>query len=206
MFPNVHRKRNWSLKFLISLVYDSYKGSSLKGRTVWSSVAIVMFVCGVALSYNLIKWRDAFLVGSFLWVTIIDFDRFEIPDGATLFLAGGGMLFTWLLAPDLLLPHLLAALAWSGLFASVLLLHRRARGIDGLGWGDVKLIFGIALWLGWDGTVLCVLAAALTGAGTQVALAAAGRQRADAPVPGAIAFGPFLCLSAGAIWLAGAGA
>ena len=151
-------------------------------------------------------WREPTFGILLLWIALTDFRCFEIPDGASVLLAGGGALSTWLVAPDLLLPHLLAALAWCGLFASVLLLHRRARGIDGLGWGDVKLIFGIALWLGWDGTVLCVLSAALTGAGTQVALAAAGRQRTDAPVPGAIAFGPFLCLSAGAIWLLGAGA
>ena len=88
-----------------------------------------------------------------LWITLSDLRRFEIPDGASVLLAGDGALSTWLLTPDLLLPHLLAALASSGLFASVLLLHRRARGMDGLGWGDVKLIFGIALWLGWDGPV-----------------------------------------------------
>ena len=151
-------------------------------------------------------WQTVTLFLPLLWATLSDLRRFEIPDGASLLLAGGGALSTWLLAPGLFLPHFLAALAWSALFASVLLLHRRARGLEGLGWGDVKLIFGIALWLGWDGTVLCVLVAALAGAGTQVALAAAGRQRADAPVPGAIAFGPFLCLSAGTIWLLGAGA
>ena len=70
-----------------------------------------------------------------LWITLSDLRRFEIPDGASVLLAGDGALSTWLLTPDLLLPHLLAALAWSGLFASVLLLHRRARGMDGLGWG-----------------------------------------------------------------------
>ena len=92
------------------------------------------------VNYHNVDWSNVLFAFLLLWITLSDLRRFEIPDGANLLFAGGGALSTWLIAPDLLLSHLLATLAGSGLFASVLLLHRRARGIEGLGWGDVKLL------------------------------------------------------------------
>ena len=143
------------------------------------------------------------VLGCLVQVASIDLQSFEVPSATVLLLAISGVILTWRVAPDLLVLHLLAAFAWSALFAMVLRGHRHLRGTDGLGWGDVKLIFGIALWLGWSGTVWCVLAAALSGAAVQAVRLVRGHERANASVPGALPFAPFLCLGAAGVWVPG---
>ena len=134
---------------------------------------------------------------------------FAEPD-ARLWLALYGLLLLTLALIDLdtlLLPDLLSGalfvsgvsfaaalgLGWeSRLFAAVLIVaalellrlgHRRWRGAEGLGQGDVLLMGGVTAWIGLEAAI----AALLLGAGLQLALSAT---RPQTPLP----FGPALAI------------
>ena len=142
------------------------------------------------------------LAGPLVWASAADFERREIPDAAAALLLAGGLAAAWAAAPALALAHLAAAAAWAAAFLALAALYRRLRGFDGLGQGDATLIAGIAAWIGFEGTVAAVLAGALSGIALILALRLTSRGEA-ALLTSSVAFGPFLCLPAWAIWLAG---
>lgn len=142
-----------------------------------------------------------FVLGALLiWISVIDVERFEIPDLASGLLFASGLIFQRYYGHDLA-AYLAGAVLWSALFWIVGIGYARLRGWDGLGFGDVKLIAGIAMWLGFTQTTTVVFASALTGILVIVgAKLVRGGSMADIGTT-AVAFGPFLCLSAWVIWL-----
>ena len=164
----------------------------------------ILFYAGFAL------WRSVFLplplvqtcvLGIlFIWISIVDVERKEIPDTASLLLALTGLVFAYEANLNLL-DHVLAGILWSSLFLGIGIGYSRLRGWQGLGFGDVKLMVGIGLWLGLAGATLAVFAAAMAAIGTIVAAKLAGRETFAGIGTTAVAFGPFLCLSAWVIWL-----
>ena len=77
-------------------------------------------------------------------------------------------------------------------------------GRDALGLGDVKLMAGVGAWLGIVAPIHVVLLSSVAALGTMIVVTATrGRSVRDLPGTG-IAFGPFICLSAWAIWVWGA--
>jgi leader peptidase (prepilin peptidase)/N-methyltransferase len=106
-----------------------------------------------------------------------------LPVPGALVQAGTGVLVA------VLLPLLAMAVFWCR--------HRCA----GLGWGDVKLLAGMGVWLGVQGVVLALLLACVSG--VCYALVGWWRNRACGPSPGLVAypFGPFLAAAAGAMLL-----
>jgi len=127
-----------------------------------------------------------------LIIFIIDLKSYFIPDWAT------ALLF-WLVIGYRLLLVVMGIyqpidLAWS-LFGSLLLmlfflslwLITKKRGF---GFGDVKLIFPLALLMGWPDMWVGVWLAFVIGATVGVALLIAGRKRLGQAVP----FGPFLVI------------
>ena len=140
------------------------------------------------------------LASLMIWSSVVDIERMEIPDMASLALCITGVLFCYLDSHDII-THLLAAVIWAGLFCGVGLGYNRWRGWDGLGFGDVKLIAGLALWLGFADTTQAVFAAALAGIiVVLIGSSRSGRSFSDIGQT-AVAFGPFLCLSAWVTWL-----
>lgn len=79
-----------------------------------------------------------------------------------------------------------------GAVASVvvmLVIYWVSRG--GMGFGDVKLVFVLGVWLGLEQSLLCLLLAFIVGGGVGVILLLTGiKSRKDA-----IPFGPYLCAS-----------
>lgn len=88
--------------------------------------------------------------------------------------------------------------AGSGLIAALLffILWYLTRG-KGLGFGDVKLVFLLGLFLGYPGTIIALYIAFLTGAGVGVILMLAREKTLKSK----IAFGPFLIAGAVGSWL-----
>ena len=82
--------------------------------------------------------------------------------------------------------------AVQGAMASVvimLVIYWASRG--GMGFGDVKLVFVLGVWLGLEQSLLCLLLAFILGGVVGVILLLTGlKNRKDA-----IPFGPYLCVS-----------
>jgi leader peptidase (prepilin peptidase)/N-methyltransferase len=145
-------------------------------------------------------WLD-FLLGCWLlalgW---IDLRRWLLPDALTLPLILVGFLAAWLVGPATLLDSALGAgCGYLGLRA-VAAIFRRARGLEGIGGGDMKLLGAAGAWVGLSGLPSVLLGAA--GAALLVAggLALAGI-RLDRHT--ALPFGPFLGLAIWLVWLLG---
>ena len=138
-----------------------------------------------------------------IWVSGVDIERFEIPDAASavLFIGGLGYVAVW---PGVQVwLHLLAAILWPLVFWLVGVLYLRWRGVHGLGFGDVKLMAGIALWVGLHGAILVVLAASLSAIAVLLAFMVLQHGKIEELGKSAVAFAPFLCLSTWVVWLQG---
>jgi leader peptidase (prepilin peptidase) / N-methyltransferase len=70
---------------------------------------------------------------------------------------------------------------------------------EALGGGDIKLMAGVGLWLGWRGVFFTLFGGSLLGTLWTAALLARGRFRRGSYLP----FGPFLAAAAWACWLLG---
>ena len=141
------------------------------------------------------------LAGLVAIVAAVDRRLYIIPDTASLGLAVTGLaLVLWEAPPGDWTTPLAEAVAralLAGLvFWSLRALHRAARGVEGLGLGDVKLAAAGAPWLAWT-SLVPVLELAVVAALIAVVIDARARRtgpRLDDMVP----FGVFL---APALWL-----
>lgn len=79
---------------------------------------------------------------------------------------------------------------WGGLFAAISLGFRFVTGVDGLGWGDVKLAAMLGAFLGPLGGMVALLFASLTGSIVGLAVVLVRRRRPALP------FGPPIALGA----------
>lgn len=140
------------------------------------------------------------LASLLIWVSAWDFRHFEIPDLANLLLVFSGLAAVLIRAPHDFWQHGSAALLWGGFFWGVSETYFRLRCREGLGLGDAKLMAGVGAWLGLVPPISVVLMATLGGIGFTIVMAVAN-QRPASQRP--IAFGPFLCISAWAVWLFG---
>ena len=143
---------------------------------------------------------SAILGVALIILSVIDIDRYRLPDAITLPLIALG----WVIAAPLTLDgigwHVLAAatgfLMLYGFSKGFLWL----RGYPGLGLGDAKLLAASGAWLGLEGLPSVVMIASLTALAGVVAAAAAGfKVRATTRLP----FGPFLAFATWLVWLAG---
>lgn len=179
-----------------------------KARTRWVILACVAVVYtglgGIAVWLGLQAVVQTLILGLlFVWITIVDFDRFEIPDTAVVLLVVSGLAARWLNGFTDMLDGAVAGVLWSGLFYIVGVGYLRFRGFHGLGFGDVKLMLGIGIWLGFSATILVVLSAAISGIVAILLIGLLRRQNTNDILGAGVAFGPFLCLCAWSIWLFG---
>ncbi len=87
---------------------------------------------------------------------------------------------------------------WSGrsIPALVIVLYKLVRGIEGMGWGDVKYLAAIGAVFGLRDCLWVLVVAAVLGALVGLALIAAGRGSGRTALP----FGSFLALAV-LVWL-----
>jgi prepilin signal peptidase PulO-like enzyme (type II secretory pathway) len=123
------------------------------------------------------------LIVPLLWLSVVDLQQREIPDGASLLIAVGGLLVWWR-EPPLLLINLGAAVCVASALAFAGHLAWRRRGAEMLGLGDAKLMGAGTLLVGAPSLWLMVLLASIGG----ITAALASRSGASEGVP----FGPFL--------------
>jgi leader peptidase (prepilin peptidase)/N-methyltransferase len=133
-----------------------------------------------------------------LVITFIDADTQEIPDGLVIIGAVAGV--AWV-ALGYFLPEIFpGATEWHNALlgavagaAPLLIIDRICLMVlkkDGFGYGDVKLMAMVGLFLGWQMILLAFLFAFFSGAIFAVYLMATGKVKRGAYM----AFGPFLCI------------
>ena len=165
----------------------------------------------------------AAFAGLVAWVAAADLRSFEIPDGANVALLVLGLAWTLVdadpsslpLTPDLVFGAATAPPAWAGpLFAlidglargcvaagtllAVRVFYRRARGIEGIGLGDVKLAGAVAPWLAWPDLPTALFVAVLGALALTLGASAVARRRLDGAAW--IPFGAFLAPAAWIVW------
>lgn len=178
-------------------------GAPIDPRHPGMEVAAAM-VGGVALVAH--GWPLGGVTALFGWylllIIALDTEHQWLPDLLTLPLIPLGLLVAWAGFGPPLIDRAIGALAGGIGLWSIAALYRVARGREGMGGGDPKLLAGLGAWLGW-----ALLPFALLGAGVLGLIAALAMQLRGRPVKATtrLPLGALMALAAWPIWLAIAG-
>jgi leader peptidase (prepilin peptidase)/N-methyltransferase len=136
----------------------------------------------------------------FAWISLalglIDLDHKLLPDVLTLPTIGLGLGLSFAGGLATPLSSVLGAVVGAGIPAFIIVAYKALRGIEGMGWGDVKYLAAIGAVTGLEGCLWILIAGAILGALTGVALILAGRGGGKTELP----FGTFLA-AAVLLWL-----
>ncbi|HEX7935768.1 MAG TPA: A24 family peptidase [Paraburkholderia sp.] len=128
------------------------------------------------------------LCAALLAMSAIDIDTHLLPDSMTLPLLWAGIIVNFNGMFASLRDAVLGAIFGYLVLWAVHWLFRLVRGIDGMGYGDFKLLAALGAWLGWLALPQIVVVAAVAGAVVGLLATWRGRMRFEEPLP----FGPFL--------------
>jgi leader peptidase (prepilin peptidase)/N-methyltransferase len=129
------------------------------------------------------------LCAMLLAMSLIDFDTRFLPDSLTLPLLWAGLIVN--LGDTAFAPlheAVIGAIAGYLFLWCVYWLFRLVRGVEGMGYGDFKLLAALGAWLGWEALPQIVLVSAVAGAIFGLVATGIGKMRFEEPLP----FGPFL--------------
>jgi leader peptidase (prepilin peptidase)/N-methyltransferase len=161
------------------------------------SVAGALAAFGVAL-YGLHPVTIEVVV--FAWLSLalalIDLEHQILPDVMTYPAILFGLVFSWFGGFTTFIDSVAGALVGALIPTSVILLYRWMRGIDGMGWGDVKYLAAIGAVVGLQGCLMVLVVAAILGALVGGFLIAIGRGSGKTALP----FGTFLAVAV-MLWL-----
>lgn len=132
-----------------------------------------------------------FFGGLMIIASFIDLKTFILPDIITIPGSIAAIPCAALFTPLGWEGALLGAGIGGGLFWSIRLIYRGIKGVEGLGLGDVKIMFMIGALAGPQNLPLVITIAAFTGLGAGLALMAIDK---DQELGSMIPFGPFLAL------------
>jgi leader peptidase (prepilin peptidase)/N-methyltransferase len=164
---------------------------------------LVELVSGVLAVAALARWGlsvTTFEVAIFAWVSLalglIDLDFQILPNVLTYPSIVFGLILSWLGGYTWWLDSLIGALVGALLPILVIVIYKLWRGIEGMGWGDVKYLAAIGSVVGLRGVVGVLVVASILGALVGLGLIAAGRGSGKTALP----FGTFLALAV-ILWL-----
>lgn len=167
----------------------------------YSAAAALVAAWAATATGGWLAWLSCGFGWLLLSLAIIDLRYFLLPDFLTAPLVALGILVTWMIAPDLVLSHLIGAAGGFAFFALGREAYYRLRGHDGLGLGDAKLMAGLGAWLGWEalpGVLLIAAGIGLLAAGWHI-FRAGGMPARQVRLP----FGACLALGGWFAWLHG---
>jgi leader peptidase (prepilin peptidase)/N-methyltransferase len=130
-------------------------------------------------------------LATLLAIAWIDWEHMIIPDELSLGVMVVGTVLSVSILPIGLWMALLGAVAGAGFIQVVAVLYRKTRGVEGMGFGDVKLAGMIGAFLGPVSVLLTIFLAAFLGSVFGIILMARGATRSSM-----VAFGTFLAASA----------
>lgn len=146
------------------------------------------------------RWAETLLLAFTLtWASVVDIDRFILPDFITFGLVIAGLAVHAAQGDlSLLVASATGALVGYGALAVIAFTFKALRGRDGLGMGDAKLVAASGAWLGWTalpGVLLGASAAAIAWVLVLIALRRGFHLRQHLP------FGPFIAAAFFVGWL-----
>ncbi|MGA7811662.1 prepilin peptidase [Caballeronia sp.] len=161
------------------------------------TTALLAAVSLYAFGPTLIALAAFGLCATLLVMSLIDFDTRYLPDSLTLPLLWAGLIVN-LGSTGFVALHeaVIGAIAGYLFLWCVYWLFRLVRGVEGMGYGDFKLLAALGAWLGWQALPQVVLLSAMAGAIFGLTATGIGKMRFEEPLP----FGPFLA-AGGAITL-----
>ncbi len=131
------------------------------------------------------------IIGFLMFSLVFDLRYMILPDFSTIVLVGLALVYNWLGA-SININNIVMAV---GLFMFFGFLHLVTKG-KGMGFGDVKLVFFIGLFLGWPGSIVAMYLAFIIGAIVAIGLMMFGGYGKKSLLP----FGPFLILGTVMAW------
>lgn len=172
-----------------------------------SAIALIVGASGtlvvIATAPPDVRLVGAVLAYALAWASVVDIDRFVLPDLLTLGLVVLGLGLSLADGIDAARPHILGVLLGYGSLASLAWVYRRMRGHNGLGMGDAKLLAAAGAWLSWAALPFVILIAALSCL-VVVGTTALMRRRSGekrSMMSAYIPFGPYLAASFFILWL-----
>jgi len=136
----------------------------------------------------------------FAWVSLalglIDLEHQILPDVMTYPAIVFGLVFSLVGGLTPFVDSVVGAAVGAALPTMVIVLYRWLRGVEGMGWGDVKYLAAIGAVVGLHGCLMVLVVAALVGALVGIGLIAFGRGTGRTALP----FGTFLALAV-ILWL-----
>ncbi len=199
-----HRLRPWELLPVASFLALRGRCAACGARIAPMHLAIELAATAVAAMAAIAPtpgaaWAGCLLGWTLLALAWIDAEHFWLPDPLTLPLVVAGLCATALLDPLGIADHAVAALVGYGGLRAIAALYHWARGREGLGQGDAKLLAAAGAWLGLASLPWVVALAGI--AGLLFALTAALARRRWPGATDVLPFGPALAAATWAIWL-----
>ena len=178
-------------------------GAARFGLPAFGLVVGIIALPAIALAVagpNLAGLLGTVLGWALLWLALNDARNLRLPDRITLPLIAAGLFSGLILHPAHFWDHAIGAAAGYLLFRLVERVFRMARGHDGLGRGDAKLLAAGGAWVAWYGLPSVILIASLAGI---VQALFTGRFRSRQTYKAPLPFGPALALAIWLVWLLG---
>jgi leader peptidase (prepilin peptidase)/N-methyltransferase len=148
-------------------------------------------VCVLRFGATAAAAGDFAFLATLLAIAWIDWEHMIIPDELSLGLTAVGLLLAATVLPIGVWRALLGAVAGAGFIWGVAWTYKRMRGVDGMGFGDVKLAAMIGAFLGPLYVLVTIFVAAFLGSLWGAVLLARGGTRKTM-----VAFGTFLATGA----------
>jgi leader peptidase (prepilin peptidase)/N-methyltransferase len=128
----------------------------------------------------------------------LDVEHHWLPDRLTLPLIPAGLLVAWIGVGPELEERAIGAAAGFLTLELIRIVYRAARGREGLGGGDPKMLAAIGAWLGWASLPFVLLGAGLIGLGAVAAMRLRGKAVAGTD---RLPLGTLMALAAWPLWL-----
>ncbi|KXU90515.1 peptidase A24 [Paraburkholderia monticola] len=178
------------LSYLLLRGRCSACGTHISPRYPLLEIASGAFAAGslIAFGPTLMALAAFGLCATLLAMSAIDIDTHLLPDSLTLPLLWAGLIVNFNGMFTNLHDAVLGAIFGYLVLWAVHWVFKLVRGIEGMGYGDFKLLAALGAWLGWPALPQIVLIAAVAGAVVGLAATWFGRMRFEEPLP----FGPFL--------------
>ena len=161
------------------------------GAVAFAFLSLPQGVAGAMLGWQLLAlaWLDI----RHLW----------LPDRLNLGLAVTGLGAAYFLPVTHITDSLIGGLAGFSILALLSAVYRMARGRDGLGGGDAKMLGAIGLWTGWQALPFVLLGASVCGLAVAAVMIVRGGQvdrTTRLPLGTLMAPAAFVCWFAQALW------
>lgn len=174
----------------------------VRETALWMTLLVFAFAALVFAGWRTGPFRpdhiyiSAGLGAALLGLSLIDLDRFILPDLLTLPLIAAGLAYAYFVS-GYIVWSIAGAVIGYGLVTGLSLLWRWRFKREGIGLGDAKLLAAGGAWITIFGLPLILLIASGTALVVTVLLGLFGR-KIDGQTT--VAFGPMLALSIWAVW------